>query len=526
MNKWLVLFVTLLLSACGGGSGSGSGDAANSSLQGSSESGAGDARIGLIFTDATTPEYTHALVTFTKVELVGEDRRVNLFSGEQTLDLLRLPDFYEFVDTASVPAGEYKSVWITATNVSLVSEDIHGNEIITEAKLPSGIIKVLSKSSFSVNAGDVLFLEIDFDMNKALKLTTTGSGKVILRPVVFANIYSQMPLNKFIRVHGTLENLNGQTFDLCQTHMITNTSEALPADTGRCFDVIADADTGLFADLGLPIDLGQLQEGDAVTVIGRMNRQRNFVPDVPDEALPSEGFCRIWYLELEPGDQPEALPCEAVGIVPENAVLVDSDGVTSEHLFQIMAYTVEKGPLGAFSRFSGEIDAAIDELLAQFDFDLASAQGLDTSAPLPVQLFDKSRIFNADGVELSRDDIQPGLSALVDAVFVPSNFEPDVLRSPFVLLSSVSPELETLSGNVTAVDIGSEMVEVQLESLATVMVDASDANIYLITSTVDSFSSEEIDVTEIPVGNAIEVLGEEDESSGNFIADTIFIQAE
>ena len=173
MNKWLGLIFALSLTACGGGGGSGSGDGINTSAEGDTAGGTGNARIGLIFTDATTPDYTQALVTFTKVELVGESQRVTLFSGEQTLDLLRLPDFYEFVDTAEVPPGDYKSVWITATDVSLVSEDSEGNESVTKAKLPSGVIKVLSKSGFSVNAGDVLFLEIDFDMNKALKLTKT-----------------------------------------------------------------------------------------------------------------------------------------------------------------------------------------------------------------------------------------------------------------------------------------------------------------------------------------------------------------
>jgi len=522
MNKWLGLILALSLSACGG---SGSSDSIGTSAQGDSDS-SGNARIGLIFTDATTLDYTRALVTFTKVELVGENQRVTLFSGEQALDLLRLPDFYEFVDTADVPPGNYKSVWITATDVSLVSQDSEGNETITEAKLPSGTIKVLSKSGFSIDAGDVLFLEVDFDMHKALKLTETGSGKVILRPVIFANIYSQIPRNKFIRVHGTVGNLSGQSFDLCQTHMITDLDGSVPEGEGRCFKVAADAEVGVFADTGLPIPIEQLEDGNSATVIGRLTRQMRYVPEVPDEVLPDTGFCRIWYLDLEPDEQPEALPCSEVGILPEDTVLVDSNGVTSEHLFEILAYTIEKGSINAFSRFNGDVESDVDDLLGRFDFGLASGQGLDASVPLPVQLFEKSRIFDADGEALDHDAIQSDIPALVDAVFVPSDIEPDILRSPFVLLTSTSPALETLNGVVVALDVGANIMEVQLESLANVLVETDSVKIYLITSTDDDFTSEEIEVGDIPLGSTVEIFGVEDSSSGNFIAETIFVHAD
>ena len=165
-------------------------------------------------------------------------------------------------------------------------------------------------------------------------------------------------------------------------------------------------------------------------------------------------------------------------------------------------------------------------MLGQFDFDLAAGQGMDTSAPLPVQLFEKSRIFDAEGEELDRDSIQPSVTAIVDAVFVPSDIEPDILRSPFVLLTSVDAGLVTLSGEVVAVDGAADMIEVQLESLVTRLVEADSAKIYLITSTADDFTSEEIDVEDIPIGSAIEIFGTEDDVSGNFIAATIFVQAD
>ncbi|OZG75308.1 hypothetical protein BTA51_02675 [Hahella sp. CCB-MM4] len=523
MYKWIVVLFCAFFAACGGGGGSGGTD--DSGSVSSSASSDTYAKVGLVFTDATSQEYKSAEVTFTKAELVGDDGRVTLFSGEQTLDLLKLPDFYEFVDTAEVPPGDYQSVWITATKVTLTTEDDSGNDVVKEAKLPSGVIKVLSKSGFSVAPGDVLFLEIDFDMNKALKLTETGNGKIILRPVVFANIYSQPPRDKFIRLHGVVENIEGLTFDLCQTQLITDSVNPLSGSEEHCFNIVTDEATGIFGSSGLPLE-EDLQEGDSITVIGRLSAMLSSLPDIPNGQLPPPGMCRIWYLDLEPGQQLAPVDCDDIDAVPENAVVIGHEGLKTAFLFSVHAYTIEEGPLTAFSRYSGLVMTPVDEISSQFEFDVDDGQGIDATSSLPVQLFEKTRIFSDDGMEMGIEDVTAGRSARIDAVFSISDTEPDVLRSPFVLLAGDAEDQDMLEGTVVTLDELSGMIEVQTESLETVIVDAGEARVFLITDSESAFSSEEISLSEAPVGTAIEAFGEEDELSGNFIAEVVFIKAE
>ena len=37
-------------------------------------------------------------------------------------------------------------------------------------------------------AGEIVFISFDWDVNESLKLTETGQGRVIMRPVIFVDI--------------------------------------------------------------------------------------------------------------------------------------------------------------------------------------------------------------------------------------------------------------------------------------------------------------------------------------------------
>ncbi|MDG9671303.1 DUF4382 domain-containing protein [Hahella sp. CR1] len=511
MNRWIAIAFTLLIASCGGGGGG----------SGSDDTSAADAKVGLILTDAPSGDYTRAMITFTKVELVGDQGKVTLFSGEETFDLLSLPDFYEFLDTTDVPAGKYSSLRITTSDVNLYEDDGAGGETEVPSKLPSKVIKVVNQGGFTVTPGSVLFIEIDFDMNKALKFTTTGQGKVIIRPVVFANIRSEIPNNKFVRVHGDIESVGDNAFSLCRTQFITDTSATPATSSEDCMRVRMDEDTGIFASNGLPAEASSLVEGDEVTVIGRLVRTVATSPDIDDANLPEEGYCIVWYLDRSVEEQPAAQLCSTITAVPEGAVLVNSQGVVDAHIFAINALTIEEGLLTAFRRYSGEAASTVDVDTSRFDVALDEGQGIATDSPIAVQLFPKTRVFNDAGTELTQADIQVGLNALIDAVLVLPSGEDNYLRSPFLVLSE-NDEEAGVSGELLSVDGDNLRLTVSGDA-GDQCVDAAGANIYLVVTSGDETTKMSAAFSDLAAGDTLDIFGEEDIADGCFNAETIFI---
>ena len=225
----------LTLTACGGGGGSAAGPAPSDAT----------ATVGVLITDAPVGQWDEAIATITSVTLIGDDGQVELFSGSQTLDLLKLADFSElFAVSDDVPAGRYSKIRLQLSD--LVLNDINpdtGNVIDSEQPqlVGNGKIDLNPRDSFVLAGGDVIFIELDFDMEKSLKITETGNGKLIIRPVVFVDIRTKRPQGRLSRVHGEITEIDPLTgdFRLCQTVYVSNwdddgTSDAIGADGRRC----------------------------------------------------------------------------------------------------------------------------------------------------------------------------------------------------------------------------------------------------------------------------------------------------
>ena len=102
------------MTACGGGGGGGGG--------GNNSGGTGAASI--FITDAESDLYEKILVTVNAIELIGDGGHVNIFSGNETIDLKQLEDFSDlFVHAEEVPVGTFSKIRMLISAIKLIEED-------------------------------------------------------------------------------------------------------------------------------------------------------------------------------------------------------------------------------------------------------------------------------------------------------------------------------------------------------------------------------------------------------------------
>jgi hypothetical protein len=482
------------LTACGGGGGS-------ASAPGPSDA---TATVGVLITDAPVGKWDEAIATITSVTLIGDDGQVQLFSGSQTLDLLKLADFSElFAVSDDVPPGRYSKIRLQLSDLVLNDINPDTGEVIDSEQpqlVGNGKIDLNPRNSFVLRGGDVIFIELDFDMEKSLKITETGNGKLIIRPVVFVDIRTERPQGRLSRVHGEITEIDPLTgdFRLCQTVYVSTRdddepNDAFGAEGRRCVTVSSDDDTGIFGEDGLPQAFEDLAVGEEATVIGR----------------------------LRPLDDEEKDDDSSDDNSNDDSSNDDSSSDDDNHYFALDAYVVEEGPLGTFRRVLGTVASGVDPSTSRFDLDVAAGQGIATESALPVQLFEESRIFNRDGEELGRDDIVIDRIALADGVLLIG--DDDVLRSPLVVLGDLAPsDAAAIEGTVVDVNTAAGTLLVN-DGTMDRCVNAAGAEIFIVDDS-DGFSSSRGDLDDLRAGQPVSVFGTEN-LDGCLIADTILAEA-
>ncbi len=460
----LLACTSLALAGCGGGSGS-------------SE----PATVGVLITDAPSLEVDQALATITSVELLGSGAPMVLFSGSQTLDLLKLGDFSElFAVSDTVRPGTYSKIRLRLSDLVLNRLDPDTGDVMESIHphiVGNGKIDLNPQGPFYIGPDDVVFVALDFDMEKALKITTTGAGGVIVRPVVFVDIHPDRAQGRLARVHGSITavDLAAGTLRLCQTDFASRWDDSPlggPFDDDHCLMVRSDAATGVFDAEGLPQDFAGLEAGEEATVIGRIAR-------LDDGAAPG-------------GD---------------------------DH-FRMDAVVIEEGPLGTYRRLAGTAAAAPDPVTDRFDLDLAPGQGFGSDATLAVQLFAQSRVFSRGGEELGREAIAAGVGALADGVLQLG--AQDLLRSPLVILDPGPPAGEALlEGEVVFVDLDESSLIV-FDGVADRCVTALTAAVFLVNDD-DGFSATRGELADLRPGQALTVFGIEG-VDGCIVAGTILAE--
>jgi hypothetical protein len=414
-----------LIAACGGG-----GSSSPVQASGPAPAVATKATVGIILTDASAEDYDHAYVTISSVELLGDGGNQLIFSGNKQIDLLALRDNVElFAVSENVEPGDYSKIRIQASDMELVVYNEDGTSTSTPANLvANGKIDLNPQGEFTLAAGDVVFVSLDWDMHESLKLTETGNGngKINMRPVIFVDI-GTVPAFKqgLVRVFGKVDLIASDmsAFRLCSPDVMTQIASN-PVLGALCLDIVINEKTGLFGANGEPIDVADLGKGDPVTVVGLLRRSI---------------------------DGPIVTP------------LQDESGDLKPTTFQVLAIVVEGGDKGTWSRMRGSVNsdavAGVDPGTNVFDF-------LDDKAPDAVEdtvltgkLFDTSRVFSLsrdNGVsEIAATELMIDDRAAVDSVQIPSGDASvaDTLNIAIMLSRTpADPDLDHIRGEILTVD--------------------------------------------------------------------------
>lgn len=457
--------VALGLAACGGGGGS-NGGPANISGQ-----PAAPATVGILLTDAHGTRWDQAFATITSIELLGDDYQATIFSGSETIDLLSLPDYFELFAVADdVIPGVVEKIRLQVQLLELVELDAMGNEIdrVQTKLVGNGKIDIKPSAPITIAGGDTIFVELDFDMEKAFKTTETGNGQIIVRPVIFANVRTNGSSGRLTRVYGNVRSVDIDSLILCQTALYANHDDDDDDEEERCIVVTADSMAGVFNVDGIPVTFADVMPMDVLTAVGLLREVDDDVLDVEDD--------------------------------------VEDD-------FVLEAVTLELGD--NFDRYGGTAENAVAGSL--FDFLLAPGQGFQTGTVIATELFASTRIFTNEGVEVDLLSIDQGVEAIVDGVIaLGAPGTPDVLRAALIVLDlDVAAGSEVLRGDITSVDPMGGSLQL-LVGTNDRCIDTSGADIFLI-STTSGFVSQPGSLDDLNAGMRTDVYGNEG-VGGCFIA--------
>ena len=173
-------------------------------------------------------------------------------------------------------------------------------------------------------------------------------------------------------------------------------------------------------------------------------------------------------------------------------------------------------------RIAGTVTLPVDSATDRFEFDVAPSQGLIVDGAIAAQLYPKSRIFSAAGVELTRDSLDTGVHAIADSVLAISNGEADVLRTALVTVDDVTVGETAVSGSVLSVNGNSLRMSTATGDRC---VQAETADIFLIDESHGSLESTRGSLADLQSGQHINVFGTEG-IGGCVIADTILAQVD
>ncbi len=256
LNRILVLLMCCALGACGGSGGSSASPAA---VGGTPQTGG----VTLLVGDAPG-DFDEILVTMESAALIGEDdqQRTLDLAEPIRLDLLELRNITEQLIDTDIPVGRYCKIRLQITDLVLNKLDDAG--VVTESESPplpaNGRIDLNPQGCFDIVAGEDLIIEIDFDLERAIHIVSTGNGQVRFRPVVLVDVHERADRARIARLFGRVANLNEAeaTFDLCK-----------PNDEGECVSVHLADDAFLLDANGVQISLAAVPEGDTVILFGR-----------------------------------------------------------------------------------------------------------------------------------------------------------------------------------------------------------------------------------------------------------------
>jgi hypothetical protein len=480
------MLLLTLITACGGGS----------SDQTIGQTPEEPATVAVLLSDATAEDYDHAYAMITRVELLGDGGNQVIFSGEETVDLLALSDTVQlFAVNEEVEPGDYEKIRITASSLVLVVENDDGSTVETTVDLvANGKIDLNPRGPFTIAPGGIVFVSLDWDVNESLKLTETGSGRIIMRPVVFVDIGFEPVFKRgLVRVSGIIREVAPDLsyFRLCSLGDATQLIDR-PLLNSLCLDVVVGDSTGLFGNDGEPVTLVDLAAGDPVTVLGLIRR--------------SVG-------------EPDLVPLE------------DESGPLPPTRFRLLAIVVEGGEPGTWSKHRGVLESAVDPVTGTFDFLSLGSDDSMIDTRFTGQLYDETRIFEIARVtgvtEITAAELEAGDFARLDAVQAPAGdpSDPDVLRIAIMLARTPAADAPVaIAGEILSIDPDTASLMLATPALDRCVTTDDETRIFEVFVTAAAVETMSATLADLDVGSNAFVTGVED--SGCVAADLIVAEGQ
>ncbi|MDX1762770.1 MAG: DUF4382 domain-containing protein [bacterium] len=488
--------ITLVAVSCGGGGGGGGSTAALST-----------GSVAVLVTDAPNGMFSKILLTINRIELLSDETKALLFSGEERVDLLKLEDESTLFSIASdVPAVAYDKIRLHVSDPLLVKEyeDMNGG-LVTEEIVPdltgNGKLDLNPRMPFMVEPGRMLVLQIDMDANKSIHIHQTGhKDRYKFRPVVFIDILDGIMTGKHVTLEGIVREIDpdNEIFTLCPTDTVFWNVQTASADdhydddpdhvSERCVTVNA-ADASIFDENGDPADFDALMDGDFVTASGLL---RAFSDENDDSDDSDDSGDNGSYNE----DHELILDAEVIRIrIPE-----EDD----------------------FLKLKGEVLTAPSGTDA---FEFALDPGQNVEGDLTVELQPGTRIYSREGDPLDATQIVPGLSATVQGTLVTSTTEGAILKATRVVLDTSEPSGE-YDGTISGINDDHRTFDLDLTEGGSLCVTASDAHVFLSATGSDGLKIESADFDHLENGLGARVFGHINDATGCLVADDIFAEVD
>ncbi|MET0067687.1 MAG: DUF4382 domain-containing protein [Candidatus Thiodiazotropha sp.] len=453
------LVLAALLTACGGGSSSSSSTSTDDSSGGSTTSqGDNTGSVNVMLTDAPADLDLFSAInaSIERIELIGGDEnRFPLFEGPtETIDLLSLRnEAMPFAYRDDVPAGSYCKIRLTLSQPDGLELVLAVDGSSEYPNLPgNGKIDLLARGCFTVSEGAPITVQIDLDAGNSIHVVQTGNRtRYNFRPVVLIDVVDAEFSAKLVRMEGVIRDSDATT----QSLLLCDTLPNAQAEAADCITLQLGPQSAYFDNLSEAGDAQPLNavlqpelRGTAATAVGLTSSQPvQLTPvEVPEEAWPGTGFCRLWEAGVDPSAQSSTDDqiCNDPDLhVPSGWVLVDDQGlVVVDHRPRLTLDTLVV-ETGSFGDFAGSV--TVDASASQFT--------LQGTAPLLVHLqnpqgYNGTRILSNLGEVLDYTAITAPLSLTLDGVTESDS----VVKAALVIIDPDQLDLIAASGEVASLN--------------------------------------------------------------------------
>jgi hypothetical protein len=466
---FLSLSLSFVLFSCGG-----------SSSAGNDTTAARTGTVGILLTDqpADPSLFVSINASIDSAVLIGEndDYPVSLYEGPtKVFDLLRLRnEAIPFTFQDGVPVGSYCKIRLVLSDLELVladdtPDDLTDNETYHPHLPGNGKLDLVARDCFDVGPGEVVTLQLDIDAGNSIHIVDNKKG-FNFRPVVFVDVLNQEFDSKLVRLQGEISEVDAEQGQL----LLCGAIPVEETESEGCVEIHLGEDSAFFDNQqyeGAPRALSELlvddKVGEQLTVVGwpRYWVQLYMDVDVSEGHYPPAGECRLWNINLEPGQQDAPIDCADVpDMLPEDMVLVTHDGVAADPYHPLMVVDALALELGEFMNIEGTVATDADN--DGFTMTVSSGGPVIEGDTLGVlyqtgedDTVNGTRIVSKSGELLGLLDVMASYPVQVDGTEMPVQDGDSLVNAALVIVDTGALATEQVTGTVISVDTDSFSID-------------------------------------------------------------------